>query len=346
MADATMSDTAARAIRSAERLVDQREFREAIDLLTAATRECRDTRIERALVRFRREAGKVLPRPAAPVPRAALADDLPDGELFEVHASDMTEAALRAGLARSGCLLVRQLVSPERVAELVAGIDSALAAYDASQADPDTPVDAGWYNPFSIPARQPGVSEEVRRRFNRKTGGLWTANSPRMLFELFELVDDVGIGSLMTEFLGERPLLSANKCTLRRVPPTAGLGGWHQDGAFLGAHVSAFNFWVALSDCGTDAPSMDVVPRRFDRIIAGGEDAAFRWSLSDEDVRQAADGMPIVRPQFRAGDALLFDQFLVHRTAAVPEMTRDRYAIEAWFFGPSAYPGEQLPLMY
>src|SRR5262245_8013554 len=208
MAEATMSDTAARAVRSAERLVDHGDYREAVDLLTQANRESRDTRIERALVRFRRDGGKALPHPETPAPRAALAADQPDGELFEVHAHEMTESALRAGLARSGCLLVRELVPPARVAQLAAGIDSALGAYDTSLEDPDTPVDAGWYTPFTVPARQPGVSEEVRRRFNRRTGGLWTANSPRMLYELFELVDDVGIGALMTENLGERPLLS------------------------------------------------------------------------------------------------------------------------------------------
>jgi hypothetical protein len=346
MADATISDTTDRVLRRAEHLQGRGEFREAVDALTEANRESHDPRLERALVRLRREGGAALPRPGTPVARPPLVGADPDGELVAVDAGDMTVSALRTGLARSGCLHVRGLVPPDRVARLAAGIDRALAAYDDSEAHPDTPVDPSWFSPFSMPARQPGVSQEVRRRFNRESGGLWTANSPRMLFELFEVVDESGIGSLMTEFLGERPLLSANKCTLRRVPPTAGLGGWHQDGAFLGEEVSAFNFWLALSDCGVDAPGMDIVPRRFEHVVTSGEGADFSWSLSDEDVHRAADGLPIVRPRFGAGDALLFDQFLVHRTAALPEMARERYAIEAWFFGPSAYPGDQLPLLY
>jgi hypothetical protein len=35
----------------------------------------------------------------------------------------------------------------------------------------------------------------------------------------------------------------------------------------------------------------------------------------------------------------------LHCTAIAPGMTKDRYAIEAWFFAPSCYPMNQLPLM-
>ena len=167
-----------------------------------------------------------------------------------------------------------------------------------------------------------------------------------MLYELFETVDDTGVGALMTEYLGERPLLSANKCTLRRVPTQDVSGGWHQDGAFLGDHVGSFNFWLSLSRCGRDAPGLDIVPRRIDEVLTPGEGAQFSWSLSDEAVARAAAGAPIVRPEFEAGDALLFDHRLVHRTAASSDMTRERYAIESWFFVRSAYPGGQLPLVY
>jgi ectoine hydroxylase-related dioxygenase (phytanoyl-CoA dioxygenase family) len=54
----------------------------------------------------------------------------------------------------------------------------------------------------------------------------------------------------------------------------------------------------------------------------------------------------VLRPEFAPGDALLFDHLLLHRTAAGEEMTRERYAIETWFFAPSLYPGGQIPLVY
>jgi hypothetical protein len=191
------------------------------------------------------------------------------------------------------------------------------------------------------------MPEKFRRRFVREDGGLWTANSPRMLFELFELVDDVGIGRLMTEFIGERPVLSANKCTLRRVAHDHASGGWHQDGAFLGEDIAAFNFWVTLTPCGLESPGLEVVPRRFDHVLAAtGQGSEFDWSLTHAAVLEAAGDQPIARPEFQAGDALLFDHLLVHRTAAAESARHDRYAIESWFFGPSSYPLGQLPLLY
>jgi hypothetical protein len=49
---------------------------------------------------------------------------------------------------------------------------------------------------------------------------------------------------------------------------------------------------------------------------------------------------------FRPGDALLFDERNLHATACGPEMTENRYAIEAWFFAPSCYPADQVPLVF
>ena len=362
MSEATVHDDVIRTVRQAELLEQRGEFRQAIELLSNANRLAREGRYERALVRIRRGGCAWLPPPVAPVGREPVTATAPGDDVFEVPASDLSVRSLRAGLSQSGCVLVRGLVSADRASHLASGIDTALATYDAAEAG-DESVDRSWYNPFSMPDRvtegvrgavvtQPGayqpapMPERRRRQFIRDDGGLWTTYSPRMLFELFEVVDDVGIGTLMTEFLGERPLLSANKCTLRRVRPQAACGGWHQDGAFLGDYVGSFNFWLSLSHCGRDAPGLDILPRRIDQVLPSGEGAPFGWSLSDEAVLRAAGGTPIARPEFQPGDALLFDHRLVHRTASTAEMTRERHAIESWFFSPSAYPGGQLPFIY
>ena len=361
MTDAAVNTDVEHVIRTAEAMVERGEVHPAIEMLTTANRMAQSQALERALVRVRRNGCRHLGVPTPRAGREPVVAGPPGDGLFEVTPSELDVAALRVGLAQSGCVLVRGLVPAERVDRLVSGIDAALAAHDAAEAGET--VDKGWYNPFSMPDRvtqeasvaiatppdafQPSrMPERRRRRFIRESGGLWTAYSPRMLYELFETVDESGVGALMTDYLGERPLLSANKCTLRRVPTQDVSGGWHQDGSFLGDHVGSFNFWLSLSRCGRDAPGLDIVPRRIDRVLTPGEGAQFSWSLSDEAVLEAADGLPIVRPEFEAGDALLFDHRLVHRTAASREMTRERYAIESWFFAPSAYPGGQLPLVY
>lgn len=362
MADAAVRDEVVRVVREAKDLEVRGELRAAIDLLSRANRASGDRRLELALVRIRRTGCRLLPPPALSPDRVPVTADHTGGGLYEVAAEDLNVTTLREGLARSGCVLVRGLLPLERVDRLVAGIDAALAAYDAFELGDET-IDRRWYNPFQMPDRvthlgagavviPPGafhpshMPDRRRRQFVRDSGGLWTACSPRMLFELLEVVDDTGIGQLMTDYLGERPLLAANKCTLRRVPPETVTGGWHQDGAFLGDHVGSFNFWLSLSRCGRDAPGLDIMPKRVDEVLTPGEGAQFDWSLSDEAVHDASAGEPIVCPDFEAGDALLFDHRLVHRTAASDDMTRSRYAIESWFFAPSAYPGGQLPLVY
>ena len=104
---------------------------------------------------------------------------------------------------------------------------------------------------------------------------------------------------------------------------------------------------LALSDCGEDAPTMDIVPRRLAEVApTGTEGAMFDWSASPAVAEELAAPVGIVRPSFSEGDCMLFDHLLLHRTAARPDMPRERYAMETWLFGPSAYPEGQIPLVY
>jgi len=345
MADATMSDQVASVVRRAEELEASGELRQAIELLSAANRHEQDAELECALVRLRRAGGRVRVGPPASAP--APLETLPaDGRLFEIGSRDLSVATVREGLARSGCVLVRGLVPPDRAARLAAGLDASLGAYDTATHG-DGAADPAWYSPGPMPDREgSNMPEALHRAILRGRGALWTLDSPRMLFELFELVDDVGLGELMTELLGERPLMSGIKGTLRRVPTDIDVDGrWHQDGAFLGERIGALNIWIALTPCGRDAPGLEVVPKRIDHVVAD-PDAKFEWSLSEPAVLEAANGTPIARPEFEAGDAMIFDHLLVHRTSVAPAMTRQRYAIESWFFAPSAYPEGQLPVLY
>jgi hypothetical protein len=335
------------AVAGARTLVADGRPVDAIRLLTEANRVARSDALEKLLVEMRHESFATLDRrPPVPVPDKIVADPTYDarGALPELRPADLTVATLREGLSRHGCVLVRGLVPPERVDALVAGIDRALDACDASLAGADEAETMPWFAPF----RPTGGNYRVggRRNWVRASGGVWTADSPRMLFELMEVVDETGVGDLIAAHLGERPALSANKCTLRRVPIDTNTD-WHQDGAFLGEGARTIDLWLSLSHCGRDAPGLDIVPRRIDHVVqTGTEGAFFDWSVSPAVVDDVAGETPVIRPEFAPGDALLFDHLLLHRTAAGPEMTRERYAIETWFFAPSAYPDGQIPLVY
>ena len=59
--------------------------------------------------------------------------------------------------------------------------------------------------------------------------------------------------------------------------------------------------------------------------------------------RQAAGPAGIVRPEFRAGDLLIFDELMLHRTAAEPSMHGDRRAIETVVVLGRRLPGRARP---
>ena len=309
--------------------------------LTARNRLASDPETERLLVRLRHEAFDDLDRqtradaPFSPVTSPGVR------ELVELDASDLDLTTLRDSIARQGCALVRNLVDPARAEELRHGIDRMFAAFDGSPSG--SADERRWYEPF-VP--RSGDYRIGGRKWMRAGGGLWAVDSPPLLFELCELIADTGIGDLVSEHLGERPALSANKCNVRRVPVTES-GSWHQDGAFLGSEVRTLNLWLSLSPCGVDAPGLDIVPRRLDHVVdTGSEGTYFDWSVAPDVVESACGDVPVLRPVFDVGDALLFDHFFLHRTAVEASMTRDRYAIETWFFAPSAYPSGQIPLVY
>jgi hypothetical protein len=307
-----------------------------IDTLSERNRRSRDPELERRLVRLRYQAGVELCRQASGNPE----DPSPDFEalegslpLPEITPEKLTPELVRAAILRHGALLIRGLVSAEDSARLRQEIDR---AYEARQARSQggEPED-GYYEEYNPD------DQDLPRAFV-KNSGIWAADSPRLLFEMFDTFDRVGLRAIAREYLGEPPTVSLQKCTLRRaLPEESQHTRWHQDGAFLGelGKVRALNVWLSLSHCGDDAPGMDLVPRRLDHIVpTGTEGARFDWIVSPALAEKAAGDLPILRPIFEPGDVLLFDELYLHATATNASMTNVRHAVECWFFGPSAFP--------
>jgi Phytanoyl-CoA dioxygenase (PhyH) len=319
------------------------ELVEEIEELSRANRDRRDPKAEVRLVNLRHAAGIQLldgdtgrgrfPEPAF--------DRLPDrnGELAGIPPDELTPEVLRAGILRDGCLLVRNVLSRDEAANLVDQINAAFDARATLRAG--QPADAGYYREFPLEPRFAG--EEGGREWTAAGGGLWVADSPHLTFEMLECFERAGLTGVIGDYLGERPTISVQKCTLRKVDPDAG-HGWHQDGAFLG-EVRALNVWLALSRCGDESPGMDIVPKRLDHIVpTGTEGAVFEWSVAPRMAEEAAGEAGVLRPIFEPGDVLLFDELFLHSTAADPSMKKSRMAIESWFFGASAAPGQYAPL--
>ncbi len=325
----------------------------AVELLESANRVARADELEFALAALRAR-GYARPNDApehAPPAEPGASPNVGASGLSESAITGLTASTVRAAILQHGSLLVRGAVDPEHARELAGGIDKCYEASDAWSASKDAPVRprSPWWTRFE----PEGDREELAknwvpgmRNWVRAGGGVLLCDSPRMQFELLDLYRALGLAAIVDEYLGSRPVLSANKCTLRRVGLDA-TGGWHQDGAFLGSGIRAINLWLALTDCGVDAPGLDIVARRFDQVVETGTGGSyFTWAAGDDLVEEITGDAAVVRPEFAAGDLLIFDDLLLHRTAVSPQMTHERHAIETWCFAADAYPSGQIPLVW
>lgn len=284
-----------------------------------------------------RRLGEAGTDPSYPEPesdRLPAADGLP-----EIDARDVNARLIRAGILRDGCLLVRGLLDRDEALRFAELIDRAFAEreryVDAGEAGD------GYYDEF-VP-EPPHQIPPDQRAWIRAGGGVLAADSPRVCAEMVDAFGRAGILRLVGDYLGEQPLVSLEKTTLRKAEPAVS-GAWHQDGKFMG-EVRALNLWLSLSRCGDEAPGLDLVPRRLDHIVdAGGEGATLDIQVTQATAEAAAGDAGILRPIFEPGDALFFDELFLHSTASEPSMPNPRYAIESWFFGGSAFPEQYGPL--
>jgi hypothetical protein len=267
------------------------------------------------------------------------AELLPGGdELPEFRPSDLSAELMRAAILRDGCVLVRGLVDRDAALHLGQQIDRAFEV--RAQNGGGRRANKGYYEKFEPDVRYGEVSG---RDWIEQGGGLLAADSPLIAFELMELFRAAGLPELVGRYLGEPPLISVHKTTLRKAEPTVG-GGWHQDGAFMG-EVRSLNLWLSLSRCGDQAPGLDIVPRRLDGLVnTQTDEAMLDFQASQRTAEEAAGDKSVLRPIFEPGDALFFDELFLHKTAAEPTMPNPRYAVENWFFAGTGFPAEYAPI--
>ena len=127
---------------------------------------------------------------------------------------------------------------------------------------------------------------------------------------------------------------------------------WHQDAAFYGGVFHAVNVWLAISPCGADAPGLNVIPRRFDSVVGMNADDSYPLPLSygerftPDVIREIAHGAPVCDPDFRPGDAMLFDEMTMHRTSPGSWKLPYRDTAVTWFLAPSRLPAGVTPLAF
>jgi hypothetical protein len=338
---ASVGERAAVVAEAAKELPPLDELLGDIEAGKAANGEQRDPEADRRILRLRHLAGIRLLDEAPSDPEFATpeTESLPEAAgPIEIGPEELTPELLRAAILRDGCLLVRGLVERDEALRIAADIEAAFEARDAKAAGRSAPE--GYYELFEP---ESCFRRLMERPWIKKGGGVLAVDSPKVLLATLEALERVGFPSVVHGYLGERGAISAEKTTLRKADPSVA-GAWHQDGKFLG-DVHALNLWLSLSRCGDESPGLDIVPRRIDHIVAAGtEGMALDYLVSDETVKEAAGGVPVTRPIFEPGDALLFDELFLHQTGSDPDMPKPRYALESWFFGPSAFPNDYSPV--
>jgi hypothetical protein len=331
----------ARAAQAEDHLAD------AVRSFTAANRLERDPKIDRRLVYLRHRAfHQLVPEPGPPVWPPPCDDPFPDtAGIPELSVDQLSPERLRGGIFHHGAVTVRGLLDEAAVTRMVDDVERALVFHDKSKKGVPFSATLPWFVPFDPLPQYPKELLNLERKWVRSGGGVYTAESPGAMFDLLDVFEDIHLDDALTGYFGERPALSLKKSTLRRTPPTA-QGHWHQDGAFIGPGVRAVNVWISLSHCGDTAPGLDLYPRRLPAVLpTGTEDARFDWCVGEPVVDALAADCPIIRPIYEAGDALIFDDLFLHRTGLSPDMTDERYGLETWFFAPSTFPLDQVPIL-
>jgi hypothetical protein len=319
------------------------ELSAEIDKLAGANSANPDRRTERRLLALRHIAGiRALKSngqtPEFPAPDSSRLSE--EGSLPEFPAEELTPALVRAAILRDGFILVRGLVDGNGALSFGEEIDRAFA--EREKALEGQPPAEGYYEEF-LPGTEEYEEALSVRPWIRMGGGVLAVDSPKLSAQMVALFKQAGVLELVEGYLGEKPLISLQKTTLRKAEPSVP-GAWHQDGSFMG-DVRALNLWLSLSRCGDESPGLDMVPRRLDYLVTQQTDEALlEIQVSQAMAEEAAGDRDIIRPIFEPGDALFFDDMFLHQTGSDPAMPKPRYAVENWFFGASGFPVEYGPI--
>jgi hypothetical protein len=338
----SVDPTGVQTLAAAERLAEQGALLEAVDLLQHGRYGSRDPQVDVRLAELRRDAFATLDRNPAASPWPPSFEDPYPGEagLIDLPRREATPDVVGGAIRHHGCVLIRGLLDREVAGGLVDSVEAAFTGLQAANQNAPVADTSPWYVPLaSHPDYPPDQTDE---RANPRWFRVCTMDSPRAMFEVVAAFEAAGVGDIVRRYLGARPVLSASKWALRRMPKRK-VAGWHQEAnVFPKMPVRTVNVWLTLTECGDDSPSLDVVPRR-EQSVHPVEQG---FMLPPDQFAAVADGAPKVSPRYEPGDAMLFDEMLLHRTNTDNSMEGVRYSIESWFFQPAGFPVELGPIVF
>lgn len=250
-----------------------------------------------------------------------------------IEAADLTPERFAGLLRAHSCLLARGLFDRADVLRLRDAATKTYGVYDRGMAA----IKAGAEPPSDvniITADGFGKSRDELANF-RRFGSLVLGFCPYAVGVVSTVLSKSQIKGCVEAYFDQPIGLSLNSSSVR----LSEIGNdirrvFHQDGSFLGgADAETINCWIALDDCGVDAPGLEVFPQRVKELLpVGGPGAVTSWEVSESDAYDRMGADQAWFPTFKAGDAFIFDHMHLHRTHLTEAMTRDRFAAECWMF--------------
>lgn len=222
---------------------------------------------------------------------------------FEIQASDLTQRALRSGIAAKGYLLVRDVLPLSEVGRVLEDVTGILS-------------EAGWLQPGHEPAERianlrsacgdpdPGFKQTYQQVFN--------------LASFHALPHHPALQRVMKMLVGDHLLVHPKPIGRLIFPNCDRLTVHaHQDYRFMGGDPECYTVWIPLHDCPIEMGPL--------QIMEGSHRFGFQ-DHEDENLHvpeipmERADGGEWVGGQINAGDVLIFHSLTVH--AAAPNVSK------------------------
>jgi hypothetical protein len=249
-----------------------------------------------------------------------------------IDAKDLTSPLFTELMRRHSCLMVRGLLGMVDALKLRSIAARTYEIYDSTYeatANGGKPAEENYISPDAYRGSRADI------KHFRNFGSLVLSFCPMAAGSIIPILSRSPVRACVEDYFGAPIGLSINSSSVRLSERSSTVRRvFHQDGNFLGGpDAETINCWIALDPCGVNAPSMEVYPQRVDGLLPAGEGGSIvPWEIDEEVVYGTLGKENAWIPEFRPGDAFLFDHTHVHRTHATPTMTKDRFALECWMF--------------
>jgi hypothetical protein len=142
---------------------------------------------------------------------------------------------------------------------------------------------------------------------------------------------------------GESVMCSYEHCSVRyqRADLRQKSYTFHQDASYHSRDPldhAGLTTWIPLCDCGVDAPGLQVYPRAIADVLPVPEGIEGPYLFCDTQTVLDHFGEDLWAPALSAGDVLIFNHFVVHRTYITDGMTKERQSVDFRVFPRSRIP--------